>query len=84
MIISFTKDGHGTRNNRQRGERRMLAKLDRFYTPIHSRLNIQLSSYYIYGYSVGLDHSPVPLEVHNGRSEMRKNNFQIECFLSQR
>ena len=50
--------------------------LERFYTPTYKRLNIHLASYYIHGYSVGSDHSVVQLEVHIGRSEMRKTTFK--------
>ena len=63
-------------DNEQSGERRKLARLDRFYTPTHSRLNIHLASYYIHRYCVGSDHSPIHLELHIRGNEVRKTTFK--------
>ena len=63
-------------DNGQKGERRRLARLDRYYLPTHSRLNIHLAAYYIHEYSVGSDPSPVHLELHIRESEMRKTTFK--------
>ena len=63
-------------DNGQKGEKKRLARLDRYYLPTHSRLNIHLEAYYIHGYAVGLDHSLVHLELHIGRSERRNTTFK--------
>ena len=46
-------------NNGQYGQARKLARLDRFYIPRHNRLGIYQKAYFIHGYLVGSDHSPV-------------------------
>lgn len=68
-------------DNGQRGEGRRFVRLDMFYTPTHSRLNIHLTSYYMNEYSVSVDHSSVHLELHIGGSEMRITTFKwnVSC-----
>ena len=63
-------------NNGQQGRARRLARLDRFYTPIHSRLGISHLAYFIHGYSVGSDHTPVQLEICIGEDGARKSAFK--------
>ena len=63
-------------HNGQKGQARRLARLDRFYTPMHSRLGVKQSKYFIHGYSVGSDHSPVQLEVYVGEEGGRKSSFK--------
>jgi hypothetical protein len=75
---SFTHQG-GPRfswNNGQLGKARWLARLDRFYTPKHSRLGIRCLAYFIHGYSVGSDHSPVQLEIAIGDEGVRKSAYK--------
>lgn len=45
---------------------RRLASLDRFNTPNQSRLGFYHKTYYIHGYIVGSDHSPIQLEISIG------------------
>ena len=63
-------------HNGQKGQARRLAQLDRFYTPTHSRLGVKHVNYFIHGYSVGSDHSPVQLEVYVGEEGERKSSFK--------
>lgn len=63
-------------NNGQAGQTRRLARLDRFYTPTHSRVRIYQTAYYIHGHSVGSDHSPVQLELSIGSKEVMKSIFK--------
>lgn len=53
-----------------------MARLDRFYTPIHSRFGMHHMTYYIHGYPVGSDHSLVQLELSIGSMEVRKSMFK--------
>ena len=50
--------------------------LDRIYTLVQSSLNIHLAHYFIHGYSVGSDHSPVHVELHIGCGEDMKTSFK--------
>lgn len=63
-------------NNDQYGLARRLARLDRLYTPTYSRIGIHQKAYFIHGYPVGLDHSPVQLEISIGNHEVRRTNFK--------
>ena len=63
-------------HNGQKGQARRLARLDRFYTPTHSILGVKHTNYFIHGYSVGSDHSPVQLEVYVGEEGERKSSFK--------
>ena len=63
-------------DNGQKGVDRRLARLDRLYTLDQSKLNIQIGTYYIHGYSVGSDHSLVHLELHIGSGECKKSAFK--------
>ena len=63
-------------NNGQKGRARRLARLDRFYTPMHSQLNITQKAYFIHGYPVGSDHSLVQVEMSIGSGELRKTSFK--------
>ena len=63
-------------DNGQKGERRRLARLDRFYTPSQSRLNTRITTYFIHGYAVGSDHAPVHIEVYMGSGEDQKGAFK--------
>ena len=70
-------------DNGQKGQARRLARLDIFYTPKQSRLSIQHGNYFIHGYSVGSDHSPVQIELCIGNSEVRKSAFKWNIFYLQ-
>lgn len=48
-------------------------RLDRFYTHVHSRLNIKKLAYFIHGYSVGSYHSLVQVELCIGSKETQKS-----------
>ena len=63
-------------NNGQHGQARRLARLNRFYTPNQSRLEIHHTAYFIHGYSVGSDHSPVQIELNIENGEVRKSTFK--------
>ena len=63
-------------NNGQHGQARRLARLDRFYTPSPSRLEIYHTTYVTHDYSVGSDHLPVQLEINIGNGEVRKSTFK--------
>ena len=63
-------------NNGQVGRARRLARLDRFYTPMHSRLGVRQVDYYIHGYSVGSDHAPVQVSIQLGNNETRRSAFK--------
>ena len=63
-------------NNGQYGQARRLARLDRFYTLSQSRLETYHTAYFIHGYSVGSDHSPVQVEISIGNGEVRKSIFK--------
>ena len=67
-------------DNGQNGQARKLARLDRFYTPKQSRLNIHHGEYLIYGYSVGSDHSPVQIELRIGSGKVKKSTFKWNVF----
>ena len=54
----------------------MLARLDRFYTPTHNNMDIKQTAYYIHGYSMGSDHSPVQIEICIGSGEVRRAAFK--------
>jgi exonuclease III len=62
--------------NGQKGQARRLARLDRFYSPIQSKLDINHTAYFIHGYMVGSDHSPVQIEVSIGSGEVRKTTYK--------
>ena len=70
-------------DNGQKGINRRLARLDRIYTPVQSKLNIFQANYFIHGYSVGSDHSPVHLVLHIGSGERRKAAFKWTVFYLQ-
>ena len=55
---------------------RRLARLDRFYTPKHSRLGIRCLAYFIHGYTVGSDHAPVQLELAIGEEGTRNSAYK--------
>ena len=55
---------------------RRLARLDRFYTPNQRRLGFHHKTYYIHGYTVGSDHSPIQLEISIGNSEVKASAFK--------
>lgn len=59
-----------------------MARLDRFYTPLHSRLGIHQRTYFIHGYPVGSNHSLVQIEISIGSGEERKMLFKwnVSCF----
>ena len=59
-------------NNGQKGKARRLARLDRFYTPEKSKLDIHHKAYFIHGYPVGSDHAPIQLELLFGNQEIRR------------
>ena len=63
-------------NNGQQGMARRLARLDRFYTPKHSRLGIRCLAYFIHGYTVGSDHAPVQLELAIGEEGTRNSAYK--------
>ena len=63
-------------NNGQKGKARRLARLDRFYIPEKSKLEIHHKSYFIHGYPVGSDHAPVQIELHIGNHEVRKSAYK--------
>ena len=63
-------------NNGQMGRARRQARLDRFYTSIHSKLDITHKAYFIHGYPVGFDHSPVQIELSIGSGEIRKASYK--------
>ena len=52
-----------------------LDRLDRFYLPVSSKIEMNQTSYYIHGYSVGSDHSPVQLEVVFGQGKALKSTY---------
>ena len=54
------------------------------YIPIQSKLNIHQATYFIRGYSVGSDHSPVHLELHIGSGEGGKSVFKWNVFYLKR
>ena len=62
--------------NGQKGNARRLARLDRVYLPTNSKIGMKHSSYFIHGYSVGSDHSPVELEVTIGQGEVRRSTYK--------
>ena len=62
--------------NGQKGQAKRLARLDRFYTPSNSNMDIKQMAYYIHGYSMGLDHSPVQMEICIGSGEVRRAAFK--------
>ena len=57
FIYQVGPASHGTTGRKRKARR--LAMLDRFYLPSSSRIGMKLSSYFIHGYSVRSDHSPV-------------------------
>ena len=63
-------------NNGQKGQAKRLARLDRFYTPANSKLEINQKAYFIHRYSVGSDHSLRQVDVSIGSSEVRKATFK--------
>ena len=63
-------------HKRQKSRARRLARLDRFYTPIHIRLDMKLILYFIHGYSVGSDHSPVQMEICMGEDGAMRSTFK--------
>ena len=70
-------------DNGQKGQARRLARLDRFYTLKLSRLSIHHGDYFIHGYSVGSDHSPIQIELRIGSGEVRKSAFKWNIFYLQ-
>ena len=63
-------------HNGQIGRARRLARLDRFYIPTHSRIGLKHSSYFIHGYSVGSNHSPIQMEICMGEEGARRSSFK--------
>lgn len=63
-------------NNGQKGRAHRLARLDRFYIPSQSRLGIKHTTYFIHGYAVGSDHSPIQMEIHMGEDGARRSTFK--------
>ena len=63
-------------NNGQKGVKRRLVRLDRFYIPSQSQLNTRIAMYFIHGYAVGSDHTPVHIEVNISGGEERKGAFK--------
>ena len=63
-------------NNGQSIQACKLARLDTFYIPSQSRLKIHHTIYFIHGHSMGLDHSPVQLEICIGDGEIRKSTYK--------
>lgn len=53
-----------------------LARLDRLYTSVQSKLNIHQVKYFIHGYSVGSDYFSVHLELHISSGKGRKAAFK--------
>lgn len=62
--------------NGQKGPARRLVKLDRFYCPVQSKLDIIQTAYFIHGYAVWSDHAPVQIEVKIGSGETWKIAFK--------
>ena len=60
----------------QQGLARRVACLDNFYTPKHSRLGLRCLTYFIHGYTVGTDHTPVQLEIAIGEEGARKSAYK--------
>lgn len=58
------------------GLARRFAKLDSFYTSKGHGLDFQLKEYYINGYSVGSDHSPVQTKINIGKVGLRRMSFK--------
>lgn len=74
---TFTHQG-GPRfswNNGQKGKAKRLARLDRFYIPEKSKLEITHKTYFIHGYPVGSDHAPVQMELHIGNLDMSQDTI---------
>ena len=63
-------------NNGQLDRTRKLARLDRFYTPTYSKVEMRLFSYFIHGHAVGSDHALVQVELHIGQGEVRKFSYK--------
>ena len=63
-------------DNGQKGVRRRLTRLDRFYTPSQSQLNTRIATYFIHGYSISLDHTLMHLELYIRSGEERKTTFK--------
>ena len=55
---------------------RRLARLDRFYLPASSKIGLKHLTYFIHGYIVGSDHSPVHLVVTIDKRKVRKSTFK--------
>ena len=67
-------------DNGQKGQAKIIARLDRFYTPKQGRLSIHHWDYFIHGYSVGSDHSPIQIELRIGSKEGKKSAFKWNMF----
>lgn len=63
-------------NNGRYGQARRMARLDRFYTPVNALGNTRHTPYFIHGYSVGFDHSPVQVEICLGPERSKKLPFK--------
>lgn len=63
-------------NNGQARHARRLARLDRFYTLEKYKLEINHKAYFIHGYYVGSDHTPIQIELNIGNGEVRKSAFK--------
>ena len=50
--------------------------LDRFYIPKQCRLGIHHKTYYIHGYTLDSDYSPIQMEINIGNSEVRTSAFK--------
>jgi len=75
-IFTYQGGPHFLWNNGQEGKARQLARLDRFYTSKYSRLGIRCLAYFIHGYTIGSDHTPVQLEIDIGEEGVRKSAYK--------
>lgn len=81
MIHSNTGGMQFSWDNQQLGaEKRLLARLDRIYTPRLSREDFTSTCYTILGNSLGSDHTPVKLELSIGREERRPTAFKWNAY----
>lgn len=63
-------------DNGQKGSAQRLARPDWFYTSKDHGLDFKLKDYYIHGYSVGSDHSPVQIEINIGKERIKRTTFK--------
>lgn len=60
----------------QQGLERRLARLDQIYTPKNKGGDFYLSTYSIYGNSLGSYHFPIKIEINMGKEEERKTSYK--------